>query len=177
MDSTRAVELALLGAQQLGQFEQRFERHHGPLRQRSTGDLDHVDRRLATDPTARRGEHVALQRGRVERFSQPHRQHVVLLLRVLHIGAVADISDLAPIDHEAFSQQKPGGEFEVGARRSHRHGHLCRFLTRAANTNLERFLASHAIAFFDRTFAAGKAQHADVGGRSCKRWAVGDVDD
>ena len=43
MDSTRAVELALLGTQQLGQLEQRFERHYRPLGQRSAGDLDHVD--------------------------------------------------------------------------------------------------------------------------------------
>jgi hypothetical protein len=40
-----------------------------------------------------------------------------------------------------------------------------------------RPLAGHAIALFDRAFAARKAQHADVGGGSCKRWAVGDVDD
>ena len=118
-----------------------------------------------------------MQRGGIKRFRQADGEHVVLLLGVVHIAAVANIGDLVSVDHEAFGQQKAGGEFEVGAGGAHRHGHLGQFLTRTANANLEWLLAGHAIALLDRTLAARKAQHTDIGGRSCKRWAVGDVDD
>ena len=100
-----------------------------------------------------------------------------MLLGGVDIGAVTDVGDLASVDHEALGQEEAGGEFEVGAGSAHRHGHLGRFLTRAANANLEWLLTRDAIALLDGSLAARKAQDTDIGGGSSKRWAVGGIDD
>ena len=144
MEAAGSLEDGLALAQPAGQGEDRVPLHHRSRGDRIAADRDLVERRLAADPAAGRGDEMALGHDRgIERPLEANDHGVVGLGQGGRIAEL-DRGDIRVAD-QALGPQEADRELGLRAGRAHRDRHGNRLLARSGRPDLHRLLADERV--------------------------------
>ncbi len=123
VQSAGPAENSLRRPQRIGQAEQDLRVDcKSWIRRLKRSRSDRLDRSFAADTATRSREEIALQLfGISGAFRGKLGPHQVSAVRFVTFVIALDAENLLVSLHEAFGEQKPGGQLEVISRRAHRH--------------------------------------------------------